>query len=132
MRWRQYTKRNLTVAQHVALAQRVMAARDTIHDVLDLFPRDSRHGRAAWTIYRKLDTVRSGLDSVVYDLTAGCDPRNLAPTVYYGKGLVSDPDTAQTSTTKDAFAGWKPAPHEAPREASMTPETAIPRPYGNL
>jgi hypothetical protein len=93
----------------------VIAARNTINEVLGLFARDSRHGRAAWTIYRKLDTVRSGLDSAVCDLTAGSDPRNLAPTVYYGKGLVPDPDSTQTSTAVDAFAGWKRATDDARR-----------------
>jgi hypothetical protein len=120
-----YAKPKPTVAQHVELGRQVIAARNTINEVLGLFARDSRYGRAAWTIYRKLDTVRSGLDSAICDLTARSDPRNLAPTVYYGKGLMPDPNTAHTSTTKDAFAGWKRATDDAAPKASMTPITAM-------
>ena len=110
MKYQKYTKSDPTVAQHLELARRIIAARNTISDVLNLFPRNSRHGRAAWTIYRKFDTLRSGLDSIICNLTAGRDPRNLATTVYYGKGLVPDPDAAHTTT--DAFAGWKRATDE--------------------
>jgi hypothetical protein len=108
------TKHNLTVAQHLELARRTIAARNTIMEILSLFPRNSRYGRAAWAIYHKLDTVRSGLDSALCDLTAGSDPRNLATVAYYGKGLIPDPDTVQISTTVDAFAGWKPPSDEPP------------------
>src|SRR5262245_7071236 len=102
-------KPKLTVAQHIELAQQMMATRYAINDVLAVLPRNSRHGRAAWAIYCKLDTVRSGLGSIVRDLTAGNDPRNLAPAVYYGMGLVLDPSADYKNPTADAFAGWRKA-----------------------
>ena len=41
-----YTKAPLTVAQHLELASRLIAARNTVMETVDRFPKTSRQGRA--------------------------------------------------------------------------------------
>jgi hypothetical protein len=94
-------KRRLSVAEHIALGKQLITAYNAAGLYMCYFPKTSRAAKAAYRVQNALTTLKSVLDDEVCGL--GRDPRNLAIKVYYGPGLMPDP---QQTDPNDAFVGW--------------------------
>jgi hypothetical protein len=104
-------RKRLTLDEHIALGQKLIAAHRAIGECISYFPKQSRGYLFARSAEQKLVTIRSLLDDEICGLTDKHDPRNLATHVYYGSGVVPNVVDIQQQQEKpgDAFAGWSVA-----------------------
>lgn len=93
----------MTVAEHIEVSNHIKRAWLAGQFVRRHEPHNSRVYRAALRLEQELSTLKCELDTEVFALVEGRDPRNMATRVYYGGLFVPQPST----DPRDAFDGWR-------------------------
>ena len=98
------TYKNLTIAEHIALGNKLKVVWSALSVSATSFPKNSPITQASRRAEKAMLSLKSRLDDEICRLVKReQDPRHLAIKVYYGSQLV---ENAGPHESHDAFAGW--------------------------